>query len=793
MQKREIEEFEFTACSFDEAEIQKAASAVDWLKFDDEKRQIPWVISTDEQDHRGDVVDQKGWDLAAFKKSPRLLWGHMLDGPPAIGSVAKMATNVQLAEKVRGTVALFEFATKEEHPFADHVYMLSRPIGPDGKKRRPHINSSSVGFTSLDSVFPADEKERERLGVGPSGVFHKKSKLLEVSVVNVGMNAGAVQLALKGFADAGVLRDADVEEFLRGYCPTIADVEKAARARLRSMSVPGRARREHHRAAIDALAELVVTEAPQAEEITTRSFDVARQRVEAARLEHEWVSRWCSCEVKHLHALTTGVDRLYAGSFLTGLRHALSAFHIEDTRNLTNDGREVPPAHEVIRLGAKRSDDFLVDGIEFRRGAVDIAVKYVDTSGGHDVKVWTRREDAAVASKILGEAWAWCRENNFLRGEAFSLSGAFIDPGGEGWDDVFLSAENQEVVQRSVRQLNEKRAAFQKRGMIWKGPPGTGKTLCGRVVRNSTEGVTLIWCSSRDFYFTGGTYGIMRAFEIARDLAPAIVFLEDVDSWLGNSATDVLKTEMDGLAQAAGILTVLTTNHHERLPAALLDRPGRFHDVLDFGLPDEGVRLRMVRRWLPDLAEADVDLAVRASAGMSGAHVRELCSFAATIRDQDGVPIAKAVGQAVEKVRRQRASAGVEQKGFHYEGAACTYGGWTTASTSTGVQPAIVRFGGFPVARPGSEVADALGLVARSIEEVATTNDRLEAAITRLEDRIADIGAAGGAPCGAPDATAADAVSCTSVAQDDVERSARRVLEGLEHILSQIGPKKERR
>jgi len=242
---------------------------------------------------------------------------------------------------------------------------------------------------------------------------------------------------------------------------------------------------------------------------------------------------------------------------------------------------------------------------------------------------------------------------NFLKGEAFALSGEFLQRGGESFDDLFLDDKNGAAIRRLVTLLNEKGSVLENRGALLVGPPGTGKTLSGRILMNQAK-ATFVWVSARDFHYSGGFQGMADAFEIARECAPTVLFIEDVDNWLDGHTVDLLKTEMDGIARSSGVVTILTTNYPESLPKALIDRPGRFHDVLRFDLPNEKARAAMLARWMPRLGADDAQRAVRATAGYSGAHIRELARFAGIIAEQDSLTQSQALAKALEKLQEQR-------------------------------------------------------------------------------------------------------------------------------------------
>jgi hypothetical protein len=181
--------------------------------------------------------------------------------------------------------------------------------------------------------------------------------------------------------------------------------------------------------------------------------------------------------------------------------------------------------------------------------------------------------------------WERASQLNYLKGEAFTLSGEFLDRGNLDWPDLFLPPEKEAVLRRVVDRINDQGEDMESRGLMLMGPPGTGKTLTGRVMMAQAD-VTYIWISARDFYRSGAFGAFTYAFDLAAECAPSILFFEDVDSYItGNDTIDLLKTEMDGLKRRKGVQTILTTNFPELIPDALIDRPGRFHDLLELALP----------------------------------------------------------------------------------------------------------------------------------------------------------------------------------------------------------------
>lgn len=176
-----------------------------------------------------------------------------------------------------------------------------------------------------------------------------------------------------------------------------------------------------------------------------------------------------------------------------------------------------------------------------------------------------------------------------------------------------------------------------KRGILLHGPPGTGKTLSAMYLAAQMPGRTVL-------LITGQQVGtIMAACKLARMLEPATVILEDVDligtersaqSLNANSLLFELLNQMDGLAEDADILFLLTTNRPEILEPALAARPGRIDLAIEVPLPDADCRRRLLElygRGMQVEVADQVRLLARTE-GTSGAFIRELLRKAAGLR-----------------------------------------------------------------------------------------------------------------------------------------------------------------
>ncbi|MDQ1372744.1 MAG: cell division protease FtsH, partial [Actinomycetota bacterium] len=184
------------------------------------------------------------------------------------------------------------------------------------------------------------------------------------------------------------------------------------------------------------------------------------------------------------------------------------------------------------------------------------------------------------------------------------------------------------------------------KGVLLVGPPGTGKTLLARAVAGEA-GVPFMSVTGSDFMemFVGvGASRVRDLFQTARKQAPAIIFVDEIDSigrkrgaGLGGGHDEREQTlnqmlsEMDGFETTEGIVMMAATNRPDILDPALL-RPGRFDRQIVVPLPDLEERLPILQVHCRDKRIAsDVDLTVvaRGTPGMSGADLANLVNEAA--------------------------------------------------------------------------------------------------------------------------------------------------------------------
>ncbi|MCS7078546.1 MAG: ATP-dependent zinc metalloprotease FtsH [Chloracidobacterium sp.] len=208
------------------------------------------------------------------------------------------------------------------------------------------------------------------------------------------------------------------------------------------------------------------------------------------------------------------------------------------------------------------------------------------------------------------------------------------------------------------------------KGVLLVGPPGTGKTLLAKAVAGEA-GVPFFSISGSDFIemFVGvGAARVRDLFEQARERAPAIIFIDELDA-LGRArgapgpvgghdereqTLNQLLVEMDGFDSSAGIIILAATNRPEILDPALL-RAGRFDRQVLVDRPDKAGRVAILRvhaKKIKLAPEVDLEKVAALTTGFSGADLANLvneAALSATRRKGEAVTLADFTA-AIERI-----------------------------------------------------------------------------------------------------------------------------------------------
>jgi hypothetical protein len=288
----------------------------------------------------------------------------------------------------------------------------------------------------------------------------------------------------------------------------------------------------------------------------------------------------------------------------------------------------------------------LVRGPEPEMGRVTVSVQIASTEAGG-------------AARAAAEIRALALERNVFRAQVLSFGGDIFGHGEAllsfhrrptmGAEQLILAAETLAEVQRQVVEVARHKerllAAGQhlKRGLLLYGPPGVGKTHTVRYLTSSLIGTTVLQLTGNSMHL------IAEACSIARALQPAMLVVEDVDLIAEDRGMHPgrhpllfqLLNEMDGLAEDADVVFVLTTNRADLLEPALAARPGRVDQAVALELPDAGARRALFELYRGALVvdTSGLDDVIARTEGVTASFLKELIRRAALLaatRTPDG-------------------------------------------------------------------------------------------------------------------------------------------------------------
>ncbi|KAI0567001.1 transitional endoplasmic reticulum ATPase [Gracilaria domingensis] len=218
-----------------------------------------------------------------------------------------------------------------------------------------------------------------------------------------------------------------------------------------------------------------------------------------------------------------------------------------------------------------------------------------------------------------------------------------------GYDDIGgcrkQLAQIRELVELPLRhpQLFKSVGVKPPRGVLMYGPPGSGKTLIARAVANETGAFFFLINGPEIMSKLAGESesNLRKAFEEAEKNAPAIIFIDEVDSIapkrektngeVERRIVSQLLTLMDGLKSRAHVVVIAATNRPNSIDPALR-RFGRFDRELDIGVPDETGRLEILRIHTKNMKlddHVDLEQIAQETHGFVGADLAQLCTEAA--------------------------------------------------------------------------------------------------------------------------------------------------------------------
>jgi len=397
------------------------------------------------------------------------------------------------------------------------------------------------------------------------------------------------------------------------------------------------------------------------------------------------------------HLGPEGIERSVVVAELAPFDHvnlqvALDAWAVEPGRDVTIRGIATPPHYGSLSLQqllhgdglppVRLSAPDLVDlpsgpgrtvaclklallMVDDAHGRFIVLVKSADPNEGRGLSIEIAGLATPVAQRLLRDLAELRSRHNVYRGQLLELVAgpaeitiAFPVLPATVRDDVVLPEAVLRRVERHTLDLAARRHDLKvagqhlKRGLLLHGPPGTGKTHTTRYVIQHLSGSTIFLLSGRSLHLIG------TVTQLARDLQPAVVVLEDVDlvaedRGFGPGSSPILfelLDAMDGSAADADLLFLLTTNRADLLEPALAARPGRVDVAVEIGLPDADARRRLFdvySRGVPlEVSPGEVDAAIARTEGVTASFMKELLRRAVleSLTEADG-PLQRVTGR----------------------------------------------------------------------------------------------------------------------------------------------------
>jgi transitional endoplasmic reticulum ATPase len=242
-------------------------------------------------------------------------------------------------------------------------------------------------------------------------------------------------------------------------------------------------------------------------------------------------------------------------------------------------------------------------------------------------------------------------ENAYKELTPTAMREVYIEVATTHWEDIGGLEDVKQHLKESVEWPLKNPEMFSRlgirppKGILLYGPPGCGKTLLARAVATESEAnfITIKGPEVFSKWVGESEKAIREVFRKARMAAPAVIFLDEIDSitprrGLGMSDSGVservisqLLTEMDGLVTLQDIVVIAATNRPDMVDSAVL-RPGRFDRLIYVPEPDEKSRLQILKiytKGMPINSDVDLNQLTIATKYYSGADIESLCREAA--------------------------------------------------------------------------------------------------------------------------------------------------------------------
>jgi len=214
----------------------------------------------------------------------------------------------------------------------------------------------------------------------------------------------------------------------------------------------------------------------------------------------------------------------------------------------------------------------------------DVFQDYVDLRNQYDKWLVARDRDHLEVHVIGAEGYPYTRDMS--------------------WDDVFLEEDLKADIRNyiegflSSRHIYEKMKVSWRTGALFYGSPGCGKTsLIKTIISNYNFKPVTVQSGTQTNDDT-----ITEAFEYAASQEPALLYIEDLDTLLGQTISlSHFLNMMDGVSTKRGLMVIATSNDLSKLKESVTDRPSRFDRKWEIPLPDKDISFKYLKKWFGNI------------------------------------------------------------------------------------------------------------------------------------------------------------------------------------------------
>jgi AAA+ superfamily predicted ATPase len=253
---------------------------------------------------------------------------------------------------------------------------------------------------------------------------------------------------------------------------------------------------------------------------------------------------------------------------------------------------------------------------------------------------WVLADSKEIAENFYATVCEW---NSEIRDEVLVFEDGYWSKNPDlfesiksaSFDNLILGGTLKQDIRDDLRHFFESQETYENYGIPWKrgilfiGSPGNGKTHAVKALINQMQ-LPCLYVKSLKSQYDNPHENIKQVFKRARQSAPCLLILEDIDSLVEGDNRSFFLNEIDGFAANTGLVILATTNHPERIDPAILDRPSRFDRKYYFELPALTERIAYTNLWnekfKPTLRLSDVSITkiAKMTEGFSFAYLKEL-------------------------------------------------------------------------------------------------------------------------------------------------------------------------